>query len=116
MGFLKDVVLFCSLCAGFTEKQSVTSNIFSSSLSSLCLCLTVAYKLISHHAGSHLPSYLKPIVERLESRPAVMYVSELGVSVAGSRRYPGVVLGVPSCEATSPGMTHNSIPLSSCHG
>lgn len=28
--------------------------------------------------------------------------------------YPGVVLEVPSCEATSPGMTHNSVPLSSC--
>lgn len=28
--------------------------------------------------------------------------------------YPGVVLEVPSCEATSPGMTHNSISLSSC--
>ncbi|KAK5851693.1 hypothetical protein PBY51_023229 [Eleginops maclovinus] len=28
--------------------------------------------------------------------------------------YPGVVREVPSCEATSPGMTHNSVPLSSC--
>lgn len=28
--------------------------------------------------------------------------------------YPGVVLEVPSCEATSPGMTRNSVPLSSC--
>lgn len=28
--------------------------------------------------------------------------------------YPGVVLEVPSCEATSPGMTPNSVPLSSC--
>ncbi|KAI4816660.1 hypothetical protein KUCAC02_008976, partial [Chaenocephalus aceratus] len=28
--------------------------------------------------------------------------------------YPGVVREVPSCEATSPGMTHNSVPLSPC--
>lgn len=28
--------------------------------------------------------------------------------------YPGVVLEVPSCEATNPGMTHNSVLLSSC--
>jgi len=29
-------------------------------------------------------------------------------------RVPGVGLEVPSCEATSPGMNHNSVPLSFC--
>lgn len=50
-------------------------------------------------------------------RPATPSLSQdwlAGWQAGRQAGYPGVVLEVPSCEATSPGMTPNSVALSSC--
>ena len=78
---------------------------------SLTVCHTLIFDVL-------LPSLTAP----LESQPLYVSDARLPVSLISAwfgwrgwqPGYPGVVLEVPSCEATSPGMTHNSVPLSSC--